>query len=551
MRALRLLRALRGRTAGALLQEGAHAVERRSSLRGRAYALVVAVVLAPVAVIFGARQLDEIEAEQMLASARRAAEAAGAAMAAPASASAEGGTAAASAKGGTAAASAKGGGTAARLAAIQEAAAREGARVRVLDGRGRVIADRDGEPATSLRDRAGDLFFGPEGAPTLRDHDAASAPLPERAEIQRALERGRDEGCASALGGKLLVCHAALRIDAEDGPVVALAQRGSPRAIRALYDVRYPLLKLSLYALLSGLALCALLVRRIVRPIEALRDEVLSRAEAPLSGEGILSRAPRAPREIGELADAFNALFAAIAEQSRSNHAFMVDLVHELKSPVAAVRAAADTMRGGGDLPAARAERLGRALYDSSQRLDAVVSQFLELARAEAGLPDEERAVIDAGELVSGLARALCEDPRHATLRVDTEVAEAHVRCVPGRLESAIQNVLENAASFAGEGGAVRARVRARGGACEIEVTDTGPGIPAEDLPRVFDRFFTRRRGGQGTGLGLALARAIVEAHGGTLEAASPPGEGARFTIRLPLVSHGVHTKPAEDSPGA
>ncbi|AUX44883.1 uncharacterized protein SOCE26_063530 [Sorangium cellulosum] len=361
--------------------------------------------------------------------------------------------------------------------------------------------------------------------------------------------RGRTAGALLQEDGKLLVCHAALRIEAEGGgPGVALAQKGSPRAIRALYDVRYPLLKLSLYALLSGLALCALLVRRIVRPIEALRDEVLSRAEAPLSGEAIPARAPR---EIGELADAFNALFAAIAEQSRSNHAFMADLVHELKSPVAAVRAAADTMRGGGDLPAARAERLGRALHDSSQRLDAVVSQFLELARAEAGLPDEERAVIDAGELVSGLAGALGEDPRHAALRVDADVAEAHVRGVPGRLESAIQNVLENAASFAGEGGAVRARVRARGGACEIEVTDTGPGIAAEDLPRVFDRFFTRRSSGQGTGLGLALARAIVEAHGGTLEAASPPGEGACFTIRLPLVSHGVHTKPADDSPGA
>ncbi|WP_437663319.1 sensor histidine kinase [Sorangium sp. So ce1182] len=524
MRALRPLRALRGRTDVAPLREGAGVVERRTSLRGRAYALVIAVVLAPVAVIFGARQLDELEAGRMLADARRAAEAARGAV------------------------EASRGAPPAALASIEEAAARDGARVRVLDGGGRVLADRDGEPAASLRDRAGDLFFGPEGAPTLRDHDEAAAPLHERAEVRRALERGRDEGCSGALGGKLLVCHAALRFDAGDGPGVVLAQRGSPRAIRALYDVRYPLLKLSLYALLSGLALCALLVRRVVRPIEALRDEVLSRAEAPLSGEAITARAPR---EIGDLAAAFNALFAAIAEQGRSNHAFMVDLVHELKSPVAAVRAAADAMRGGGDLPAARAERLGRALHDSSQRLDALVTQFLELARAEAGLPGEERAEVDAGELVQGLARALREDPRHASLRVDAEVAEARVRCVPGRLESAIQNVLDNAASFAGEGGAVRARVRVQRGACEIEVTDTGPGIPAEDLPRVFDRFFTRRSSGRGTGLGLALARAIVEAHGGTLEAASPPGEGACFTIRLPLVSHGVHTQPTDDSPGA
>ena len=105
------------------------------------------------------------------------------------------------------------------------------------------------------------------------------------------------------------------------------------------------------------------------------------------------------------------------------------------------------------------------------------------------------------------------------------------MRGIPLRLESVIRNLLDNALHFAGPAGQVTLRIDRRADAVELRVLDDGPGISAEDLPHVFERFYTRRRVG-GTGLGLALARAIVEAHGGTL--AVEPRTGACFVVRLP-----------------
>ncbi len=482
--------------------------------------MVVAVVVAPVALIFAARLYDAREDERTANRARRGAEAAREVI--------------------------ERGPQSAIDAGVLAAARREGVRIRAIDGEGRVVVDHDHDPSTSLRDRLGDLFFGPEGAPSLRDFEAVAPPLADRAEIRRARALGRAEGCEHALGGKLLACQAALAAPGSDW--VVLAQKSSPRAIRALYDVRYPVLKLTLYVLVAGLLLAAWLVRRIISPIEALRSEVLERARAPRTGELVHARSED---EIGDLAGAFNALLGAIAERSRQNHAFVADLVHEMKSPVAAVRAAAEALGAEGTPSPARTERLRGALLDASRRLDALVSAFLELARAEAGLPNEERTSLDAADLVRGLALAMRADVRHAGVRFEVEASPAPIKAVAARIEAALRNVIDNAASFAGEGGQVRVSARILEAMCVIEVRDTGPGIPPENLPRVFDRFFTDRSSGEGTGLGLSLTKAIIEAHGGTITAASPPEGGALFTILLPVVSHGVHTGLTDISRGA
>ncbi|WP_437541797.1 HAMP domain-containing sensor histidine kinase [Sorangium sp. So ce367] len=424
-------------------------------------------------------------------------------------------------------------------AAVDAASLHNQVRVRVIDADGRVIVDCDHEPATSLRDRIGELFWGPEGPPTLRTYEEAALPLPERPEIRRALADGRDDGCVRTINGTLLVCHTAIRTAGPGGSRVVVSQKSARLAFLALYDVRYPVLKYTLYMLLVGLLVATWLVRRMVAPLHELRHQVLSRARTPLSGEVIDLRGPV---EIADVAGAFNTLLAAIAERNRRNHDFMTDLVHELKSPVAVVLTAADAMREG-PLAASRAERLGRALLESGRRLDALVTQFLDLARAEAGLPNEERAEIDVAELLRGMVDAMRIDERHSGLRFEVDAAPARVLGIAGRIEVALRNLLDNAVSFAGEGGAVVTRVRAVEGACEIKVSDTGPGIAPENVHRIFDRFFTDRPGGRGTGLGLALTKAIVEAHGGSIAVVSPPGQGAMFTIRLPLVSHGVHTQ--------
>ncbi len=214
----------------------------------------------------------------------------------------------------------------------------------------------------------------------------------------------------------------------------------------------------------------------------------------------------------------------------------MADLVHEFKNPVAAVRACADTLVSG-PLDEERAARIARVLHDSTGKLDQLVPHVLELARAEAGLPNEERSRVDVHVLTSALVERFRDDARYAGRRFVFEALEepSIVLGVPHRLDALFRELVDNGASFAGEDGIVRVSVASSGGEVRVVVSDDGPGISADDLPKVFERFFTRRQGERrGTGLGLALVRAVTEAHGGTVIASSRPGEGASFEVRLP-----------------
>lgn len=406
--------------------------------------------------------------------------------------------------------------------AIDALARRRGLRIRVLDRDDRLIHDAD-HSGSSLAARLGDrISLGPE-PPSLAAAEGALGPVSEREEVERARARGVSRDCTHAEG--LLVCWSARTT--LDGAVVHV-QDATARPIRTLYEVRWQLVNLTVYVLGVGLILAIWLGARFVRPLERLRGDVLARrrgAAVPLSG---LDR----DDEIGDLGRAFQELLAALDDRNEANAAFAADLAHEMKNPVAAVRACAEALEGDRPLDAERAARLSRVLADSSRRLDLLVTRFLELARAEAGLPGVVREDVDLAALAGGLVEHARADERCAGVTVEIVARPAVVHGVSERLEAAVRNLLDNAVAFAGDGGTVRVEVGCDDGVVRLTVSDSGPGIDAEDLPRVFDRFHTRRPGG--TGLGLPLARAVIEAHGGRVTASSPPGGGARFEIRLP-----------------
>lgn len=487
---------------------------RLSSLRSRVYLVVMVVALLPIVLVLVARVTDAIEGNGLRAAAAEAA----AAAAIPA---------------------ARGALDPATLDAI---ASGHLVRLRVFAADGTVVTSRNEDRRQSLRHDLGDLFFGPQGVPTLETSDASSSP---QREIDEARRVGRAEACVVELGGRLLICRAAVAA----GGGVVVAEKSAARAIRSFYDARYPLLKLTLYVAAVGLVLAAWLGRRMVKPIEDLRREVSKRIDAPDDAAPI---PVREGDELGDLADAYNALLRSLATRGRANEAFAADLAHELKSPVAAVRAAAEALGDGRAVDAERAARLGRALGRSSARLDALVTRFLDLARVEAGLPDERRAPVDLAALARGLGGAIADEDHFGGVHVEVDApVPVVVVGIASRIESALRNVIENAASFAGERKRVRVAVTADDGVAIVEVHDGGPGIAEDKLPRVFDRFFSERRDERGTGLGLALAKAVVEAHGGDIAATSRPGEGATFTLRIPAVSHQIHTTSGDDSPAA
>lgn len=433
-------------------------------------------------------------------------------------------------------------------ARLEDIARDRGVRLRWIDPAGTVVVDRDHSDPEGLAAWSADFFFGPGGAPSLGEWERGQGPVVERPEVLEARSGGPVDGsvggqgthCRVVLEQRMQVCAAALALP---GGLVHV-EDDSLRAIRSLHDQRYPLLKLTLVSLVAGVLLGTWLSWRLIRPIEQLVLQVRARAARGGAEALELDRQD----EFGELARAFNELLCALRARGEANEAFAADLAHEIKNPVAAVRAAAERLQSGAALDPARAARLGRILRDSSDRLELLARRFLELARAEGGLRDQPREPLDLGRLALARVEQAAADPRNEGLRFsfvsslarDPEgVDGASVLGVPERLETVLQNLLDNAASFAREaagpeGGRVEVTVEADGGTLRLTVRDNGPGVPEADRPRVFERFFSRRAGG--TGLGLALSRAIAEAHGGRLRLLEPsPGRpGAAFALELP-----------------
>lgn len=420
--------------------------------------------------------------------------------------------------------------------AFERIARRYAARVRVhVPSRG-VIQDHDFSLGGSLEDLYGELGFTAQDRAAIQDYDDELGPLPQRREVREALaDAAPRQGCELGAGRRLLVCHdVRLHQTPQGRGVLVHAQATSPRSIRSLYTSRYQLLALATQVAVVALLLGGWLGVRIVRPMNVLRRQVHERTRAPVSTEPV--DVPSGRDEAAALARSFNELLEALEDGRQANLGFMADVAHELKNPIAAVRACAERLERGEPIDEARAARMGRAMRSASERMHQMIDQFLALARAEAGLHDERRERFDLAELVGRLVAIFEADERYRRVRFGVEVAPAQVIGAPVHLETAARNLLENAASLVDpEGGRVWVRVGERGGEeVFLEVEDDGPGISAEELPRIFERFYTRRVDDSGTGLGLAMTRAIVRAHGGRIEVDSELGEGTTIRVGLP-----------------
>jgi two-component system sensor histidine kinase KdpD len=224
------------------------------------------------------------------------------------------------------------------------------------------------------------------------------------------------------------------------------------------------------------------------------------------------------------------------AERERMRGTLLSSVSHDLRTPLAAITGAASSLLEGGGLADTQRLELQRTILEESQRLDRRVSNLLEMTRLESGSVSLRRDWHSLEEIV-GTALARLErvlQPYRVETRLDPDLPLLHVDAV--LIEQLMVNLLENAAKYTPAGSTVRVSATSGDGALEIAVEDDGPGLPPGSEERVFEKFHRERTAGRGGfGLGLAICRAIVTAHGGTIEGRNRDPHGASFVARLPL----------------
>ncbi|HEY1913609.1 MAG TPA: ATP-binding protein [Vicinamibacterales bacterium] len=225
------------------------------------------------------------------------------------------------------------------------------------------------------------------------------------------------------------------------------------------------------------------------------------------------------------------------ADQIRRD--FVANVSHELRTPLTAIRGYVEALSEG-DASADESRRFLDIIARHTQRMERLVKDLLRLARLDAGQETLELSGCDARGLVQAVASDLAPEAEARDQRIEVAVAPGAetVRADPGKLHDALRNLVANAVTYSPERATIRIDVGREGSRSQISVSDDGPGIPPDDLTRVFERFYrvdkSRARDPGGTGLGLAIVKHLVELHGGTARAENRPGGGARFVITLP-----------------
>jgi signal transduction histidine kinase len=385
---------------------------------------------------------------------------------------------------------------------------RTGGRVVVVDRQGVTVAD-SAPPAPGRRD----LSTRPEIAAALRgEHTAGSR-------------------SSATLGGTFLYVavpvasqgrvYGAVRITYPTATVDARVRR----VWQALAGVAVVVLGV---VALVGLALA----RSTTRPMRRLEQATTAVARGDLG-----ARAPtdQGPPEVRRLAAAFNDMAARLGRLLEAQQAFVADASHQLRTPLTALRLRLENLEA--TMPPAAAGDL-RAAAAETGRLARLVDGLLTLARAEAA--PTRREVVDLAAVVAD--RRAVWAPLAAEQDVELTVqpgSAAPVWAVPGALEQVLDNLLANALRSTPTGNQIELAIRQVGGWVELHVTDQGPGMPAEQRQRAFDRFWRAPSADpDGTGLGLAIVRQLLEASGGTAELRPSPGGGLDAVARLRPADH-------------
>ncbi len=289
----------------------------------------------------------------------------------------------------------------------------------------------------------------------------------------------------------------------------------------------------ALLAIGIALLLTFFLSRRISAPIKTLT------LAARRLGQGDLAQRVelKDKGEIAELGQAFNSMASDLERVEQWRRNMIADAAHELRTPLSNIKGYLEAVSDGVMKPDTETIR---SLNEEAALLSNLVDELQELSIAEAGELRMNLQAVDISQLIKQTTAALQAQvtAKGLSLAVDLPDELPLVNIDPLRISQILRNLLENALIHTAEGGAITITSGQQDGWVEISVSDTGEGIPAEDLPNIFERFYrvdkSRTRATGGSGLGLTIAKRLVEAHGGTIRVQSEPGKGSRFSFNLP-----------------
>jgi signal transduction histidine kinase len=278
-------------------------------------------------------------------------------------------------------------------------------------------------------------------------------------------------------------------------------------------------------AALVGLVIVQILARGMTSPLREMADAASAMAR------GHYDRRVRATSrdEVGELARAFNAMAAELADTDRQRRELVANVSHELRTPLGALQALLENLADGVVPPDPRELRTALA---QTERLGRLVAQLLDVSRLDSGALEVQRVPFSPRSLLEQAARECSLGDRPVRLRVTVEPGDLQATGDPERLHQVVANLLDNAVRHSPPEGRVWLSAHAAtAGRTTFMVADEGPGIPPGDVERVFERF---HRTDGGTGLGLAIARWIVDAHGGAIRVEPREPTGCRMVVEIP-----------------
>jgi len=290
-------------------------------------------------------------------------------------------------------------------------------------------------------------------------------------------------------------------------------------------------------ALLLTMILCAVLSDRLARsfsmPIQTMRNFAIRLGSGHFGDKLRI----RQSNELDELASELNRMSIRLASLDQERRAFLANVSHELRTPISNIQVTVESLQAGAVEERHLRDRFFQTIEDETRRLGRLIQDLLDLGRLEAGAALLEQQTVYLPQLIDRAVRAVEARMQMRQMTFQLNIAKLSLVGDAERLLQAVLNILDNAIKHSKEASQVSITVVRDGSMALITIQDQGPGIEQSVLPRIFEQFYTGdpARKGNSTGLGLAIAHRIIQAHGGTITAHSTVGQGTKFMIHLPL----------------